>query len=216
MRSAAKRASRWRRWRPYVLAATALLALAPVSVATYDTELPEAESFDAAIVLGAAIYRDKPSPVFAARLDYARDLLRAKRASFVIVTGGVGEGEKLSEAEVGRNHLVAHGVDARSVLVEMTSRTTFENLCNAAQVAKPFGFQRFAVVSDPLHLRRALLLASDAGLSAIPAGTPYTRYRSIDTRLTFLLRESYFVARRLVTGRQECVAGQSFGAIALL
>jgi uncharacterized SAM-binding protein YcdF (DUF218 family) len=184
--------------------AVAALSLVPLSIATYDTSLSDAESLDAVIVLGAAIYRDKPSPVFAARLDYARDLWRAGRAATVIVTGGVGEGEALSEAEVGRSYLTAQGVHPDAILVEKLSRTTFENLCNAALVAKRSEIKKVAIVSDPLHLRRALVLARDAGLDAVPAGTPYTRYRGAWTRFKFTMRESYFLGRRLITGGEPC------------
>jgi uncharacterized SAM-binding protein YcdF (DUF218 family) len=181
-----------------------MAGIVPIAVASYDAELDPEQKLDAVIVLGAAIYRDKPSPVFAARLDYARDLWLAKRAPVVIVTGGVGEGEKLSEAEVGRNYLVTSGLGSEAILVEPASRTTFENVCNAATLAQHAGLTKLAIVSDPLHLRRALVLAGDAGLSAVPAATPYTRYRGAWVRLKFTLRESYFLARRLLAGRQAC------------
>jgi uncharacterized SAM-binding protein YcdF (DUF218 family) len=193
-----------RRWRIALAAGAVIIGLVPIRIATYDTTFPEAQTVDAAIVLGAAIYRDRPSPVFAARLDYARDLLRARRAQWVLVTGGFGEGEKHSEAEIGRSYLAAQGIDPNRILVETKSRTTFENVCNAAVIARHKGLRTFAIVSDPLHLRRAMQFAQDAGLHAVPAATPYTRYRSLETRLRFLLRESYFYARRVVMGGDKC------------
>lgn len=186
-----------------------LIACLPLSIATFDADLAHDADISALIVLGAAIYGDRPSPVFAARLDYARDLLRAGRAGMAIITGGVGEGEKLSEAEVGRDYLLAQGIPEDQILVEIVSRTTFENLCHARLILQPLSGERYAVVSDPLHLRRAMQLASDAGLDAVPAATPYTRYRSFAKQAQFVLRESYFYARRLITGRRRCVVPQS-------
>lgn len=199
-----------RHGRRVLAVAIAALSLVPLSIATYDTALADSESLDGVIVLGAAIYRNKPSPVFAARLDWARDLWRASRVETVIVTGGVGEGEALSEAEVGRSYLAAQGVHPDAILIEKLSRTTFENLCNAALFAERGELKKVAIVSDPLHLRRALVLARDAGLDAVPAGTPYTRYRGIWTRLKFTLRESYFLGRRLIAGSERCKPADVF------
>ena len=65
---------------------------------------------DAIVVLGAAQYNGRPSPVLRARLDHALELYREELAPLVVVTGGVGRGDTTSEAAVGRRYLVAHGV----------------------------------------------------------------------------------------------------------
>jgi hypothetical protein len=59
---------------------------------------------------------------------------------------------------------------------------------------------RVLVVSDPLHMRRAMRMAIDLGLDAHPSPTPTSRYRSLTTQLPMLLREVYFSAYYLVTG----------------
>lgn len=143
---------------------------------------------DVAIVLGAATDGGNPSPVFEERLRHAVDLYHRSRVGRLLVTGGKAEGAPLSEAEVGRNWVVAQGVPADAVLIETESHTTRENLFNSSallgdQVGKAL------VVSDPLHMRRAMWMAKAAGLDALPSPTPTTRYQTLGTQLPMLLRE---------------------------
>jgi uncharacterized SAM-binding protein YcdF (DUF218 family) len=188
------------------LAASAGLAAAALAcvVASYDSRLTAREALDAAVVLGAAANHGEPSPVFAARLDYARDLLMTRAASMLIVTGGIGSGELISEGDTGRRYLIARGVAPERILVERQSRTTLDNLCGALRLGSHHGATSFAIVSDPLHLKRALRLATGIGMRAVPAATPYTRYRSIASRGRFLARETYFFGRDLLRGRRTC------------
>ena len=86
---------------------------------------------DAAIVLGAAIWKDKPSPVFQARIDHGVDLYLRGRVKVLIFTGGVGDNELYSEAEVARNYALSRGVDAKHILTEDRSKITQENLSEA-------------------------------------------------------------------------------------
>jgi uncharacterized SAM-binding protein YcdF (DUF218 family) len=186
----------------FTVIACAALAV-PARIYFYSVALDDSP-FDAAIVLGAATYGAVPSPVFAARLDYAFDLLDTNRARTVILTGGTASAANLTEGEAGRRYLVARGADPERLLVEQRSRTTLENLCFARVLGDAAGSTRYAIISDPLHLRRALLYARDIGLPATPAATPHTRYRSFWPKLKFLMRESYFYARRLLRGPTPC------------
>jgi uncharacterized SAM-binding protein YcdF (DUF218 family) len=188
------------------LAATAGLAVAAIAftVASYDSRLTARGVLDAAVVLGAAAYRGQPSPVFAGRLDYARDLVMKRTVSMVIVTGGMGQGERITEGDTGRVYLIARGVGPERILVERDSRTTLGNLCGALHLGSKHGATSFAIVSDPLHLKRALRLATGIGMRAVPAATPYTRYRSIVSRGRFLARETYFFGSDLLRGRRTC------------
>src|SRR5688572_724119 len=83
---------------------------------------------DAIVVLGAAQYVGRPSPVLQARLDHGADLWRAKAAPLVIVTGGIGTGDTTSEAEVGRRYLLAAGIPDSAILLERAGRTTGQSL----------------------------------------------------------------------------------------
>lgn len=146
---------------------------------------------DVAIVLGAATDDVAPSPVYEERLRHAVDLYHRSRVGRLLLTGGKAAGDALSEAEVGRNWVVAQGVPPDAVLIETESRTTRQNLFNASAL---LGDQvgKVLVVSDPLHMRRAMWMAKAAGLDALPSPTPTTRYQSLGTQLPMLMREVWF------------------------
>lgn len=151
------------------------------------------ERGETAIVLGAAVIGDAPSPVFAARLDHAARLYREGRAGRILVTGGRSPEDELSEAAAGAAWLEAHGVPDAAILREDRSRTTRENLANARRVLGPRANAPVLIVSDPLHMRRAMAMADSEGLAARPAPTPTTRYRSLGTQAPFLAREVWFL-----------------------
>lgn len=143
---------------------------------------------DVAIVLGATTDGDQPSPVYEERLRHAVDLYHRSRVGRLLLTGGRAEGAALSEAEVGRNWVLAQGVPADAVLLETESQSTRENLFNAsALLGEQVG--KVLVVSDPLHMRRAMWMAKAAGLVADPSPTPTTRYQSLGSQLPMLVRE---------------------------
>jgi uncharacterized SAM-binding protein YcdF (DUF218 family) len=151
------------------------------------------ERGETAIVLGAAVVGDRPSPVFAARLDHAAVLYREGRAGRVLVTGGRSPEDKLAEAEAGSAYLQARGVPARAILLESRSRTTLQNLGNARAVLGKDAGEPVLIVSDPLHMRRAMAMAAAEGFDARSAPTPTTRYRSLSTQAPFLAREVWFM-----------------------
>lgn len=162
---------------------------------------PSRARADAAIVLGAAVRTDgSPSPVFEARLAHGVALVRRGDVRVLVLTGGKGEGARISEAASGRRWAEKRGVDPRSILVEERSRTTRQNLEEAAALARQEGLSTALLVSDPLHLPRATRMARDLGLKAEPSPTPLTRYRSLATRLPFLARESFFLTGFWLTG----------------
>jgi uncharacterized SAM-binding protein YcdF (DUF218 family) len=55
-------------------------------------------------------------------------------------------------------------------------------------------------VSDPLHMKRAMMMADDLDIAAVSSPTPTSRYRSLKTKLGFLLRELYFIHHYSATG----------------
>ena len=146
-----------------------------------------------AIVLGAAVDDVVPSPVFAARIDHAVDLYRAGRVKRLLMTGGRSPEDRLSEAEAGAAYARAKGVPAAAIMVEDQSKTTRQNLENARAVLAAAASAPVVIVSDPLHMRRALAMARDVGLDAHASPTPTSRYRSLRTQLPFLAREVWFI-----------------------
>lgn len=147
---------------------------------------------DVAIVLGAAVRDTEPSPVFAARIEHGVALYHRGRVKRLVFTGGVGAGDRLAEAEVGRRVAIAAGVPASRIAVETRSTITYENLREAKVLLSSQAPPRVLIVSDPLHMRRAVIMARDLGLDAHPAPTPTSRYRSWRSKAPFVSREVYF------------------------
>jgi uncharacterized SAM-binding protein YcdF (DUF218 family) len=155
---------------------------------------------DAALVLGAAVIGDRPSPVLIERLRHAEALYKAGDVRKIVVTGGRSPEDDLSEAMASRNWLVGQGVPVVDVVLEDQSRTTLENFALAKPVLERAGIKTVLIVSDPLHMRRAMLIAQRYGIAASSSPTPTSRYRSWDTIVPFLAREVWFMGQYLLTG----------------
>ena len=155
---------------------------------------------DVAIVLGAAVDGDAPSPVFAERIGWGVRLYRDGRVGKLLFTGGYGEGSRHAEALVARAAAMREGVPAEDILVETRSRTTRQNLVEAQRVMQAEGLETALIVSDPLHMMRAMTMAEDLGLAASGSPTPTSRYRSWRSKSGFLARELYFYHHYLATG----------------
>jgi len=158
----------------------------------YDSTKPIPEA-DAAVVLGAALREGQPSPVFAARIDHGIALFHARKVRFIVFTGGVGSGQHLSEAESAARYASERGVPRERMLLETHSRTTPENLCFAHAIGTKRGLSSYVLVSDPLHMKRAMTIAQSIGMRAYASSTPTTMFRSLSTRLGSLARETFFL-----------------------
>jgi uncharacterized SAM-binding protein YcdF (DUF218 family) len=143
----------------WVISATAVLIWA---------SRDEARPAQAIVVLGAAQYAGKPSPVLRARLDHALELWNRHLAALLILTGGTGSGDTTSEAAVGRTYARRHGVPDSAILVENEGRTTSESMRAVAGMLEVRGLQTALLVSDPFHMLRLRILARRFGF------TPYT------------------------------------------
>jgi uncharacterized SAM-binding protein YcdF (DUF218 family) len=177
------------------LIVTMLLAVAAVAeIAVYSVRSNDGPA-DAAVVLGAAVFGREPSPVFAERIRHAVDLYKAGKVRRIVMTGGLGGGDRVTEAEAARNWAVREGVPASDIVVENRSTTTFENLENAKPLLRENGLDSILVVSDPPHMRRSMMIAGRLGLNAEPSPTPTTRYVAWDSWLKFAIREAYFAQR---------------------
>lgn len=163
----------------------AWIAIGPVQADT--------DRADVAIVLGAAVDDDVPSPVFAARIDHAIALYREGRVGGLVFTGGRSPEDTLSEARAAREYAIAAGVPSGVIAIEEVSRTTHQNLEQARAVMSAIGSSSALVISDPLHLRRAMLMAHGLGVDSRASATKTTRYRSLSMQAPFLMREVYFV-----------------------
>jgi uncharacterized SAM-binding protein YcdF (DUF218 family) len=144
---------------------------------------------DAAIVLGAASWGVEPSPVLEERIKHAINLYRTGRIKAIIFTGGTGHDEQVAESVVASQYAVQHGVAARDIYSETSSTLTYENLCEAKAIIQREHLGRMLIVSDPLHMRRSMMIAHDLGIDAYPSPTPTSRYISLPSKIKFVWAE---------------------------
>ncbi|HYO61276.1 MAG TPA: YdcF family protein [Actinomycetota bacterium] len=123
----------------------------------------EVRAADAIVVLGAAQYNGRPSPVLKARLDHALYLYEEDLAPAVIVTGGKQEGDRFAEADVGAMYLEGEGVPPEAILAEDEGTTTLESLERVHDISREEGIDSVLLVSDPMHSERIKTMAGDLG-----------------------------------------------------
>lgn len=162
------------------------------------------QTADAIVVLGAAQYGGRPSPVLRSRLDHALGLYKLKRAPRVVLTGGRRPGDLISEAAAGRRYLVRRGIPNEVMMLEPAGRTSLASIFGAAQLlraqrdsvagrdADPAALPRPTVllVSDPFHMLRLEILARLQGLTPLPSPTRTSPISANRAVLEYMLRES--------------------------
>lgn len=135
------------------------------------SRLDQRRPADAIVVLGAAQYNGRPSPVLKARLDHAVELYRAGLAPAVVVTGGIGPGDRMSEATVGHRYLRAQAIPDSAIIVRPDGRTTDESMRSVAEWMHERDVSRALLVSDPFHMARLQIEAHRAALRAYVSPT---------------------------------------------
>jgi uncharacterized SAM-binding protein YcdF (DUF218 family) len=147
---------------------------------------------DAAVVLGAAVWGTEVSPVFSERINHALDLYTSGKVKKLIFTGGPGDSYELSESAAARDYAIARGIPAFDILIEEKSHTTYENILYAKEVADSQGLRKVLIVSDPLHMKRAVKMSRDVGFEAYPSPTPTSRFKSVQKQAGLLAHETYY------------------------
>jgi uncharacterized SAM-binding protein YcdF (DUF218 family) len=169
-----------------------LLALSLLAKDIYSFSLTSSTTpSDAAVVMGATVFRNRPSPVFRERINHAIDLYRQGLVRYLIFTGGLAGNDELAESEAARNYAIAQGVPAEHIFIETESSNTCLNLLEAKRIMEENEMEQALIVSDPLHMRRAMWLAESIGLKAESSPTPTSRYESFGRKAHFLVREIY-------------------------
>jgi uncharacterized SAM-binding protein YcdF (DUF218 family) len=147
---------------------------------------------DAAVVLGAAVWTSNVSPVFKERINHGIELYRTRKVRKLIFTGGQGNPGEPTESSAARDYALQSGVPAADILIEEQSHTTYENIEYAKRLADSNGIRKVLIVSDPLHMKRAITMARDVGFVADPSPTPSTRYQSFGSQAALLSHETYY------------------------
>jgi uncharacterized SAM-binding protein YcdF (DUF218 family) len=156
---------------------------------------------DAIVVLGAAQYAGRPSPVLKARLDHAVGLWKRGIAARLVLTGGRGVGDTISEAEVGRRYVMKAGVADSAILLETEGRTTSASLSAVADIMNEMRLERAVLVSDPFHMLRLQIVSGRLGVESV---TSPTRTSPISANrleaLAYIISESIKVPATIVLG----------------
>lgn len=174
-----------------VLVVLFYIATNVISICSYSKEYCD-EKCDVAVVLGAACTNDEVSEVYKQRLNHAVDLYNRKKVNRIITTGGIGKGNKVADATVAKLYLMSCEIPEEAILEEKDSTITEENLENAKIIMDDNNYVSALIVSDPLHMKRAMLLAEDAGIKAFTSPTKTSAYKTLKTKIPFIARETFF------------------------
>jgi uncharacterized SAM-binding protein YcdF (DUF218 family) len=195
---------------PILLAATVFLFL-PVALvvitfiavwqAAHEDDARKIDRADAIVVLGAAQYDGRPSPVFAGRLEQAQLLYDERRAPAVIVLGGGQPGDITTEAAAGRDYLIQQGLPAEAIVAEPVGHSTLESLAAAAQYMHGHGMRTAFLVSDPWHNLRVKRMAADLGITGYASATWHSAAKSEGRRFDGYVRETFAYLYYRIFGR---------------
>lgn len=162
---------RRRRWPFRVIVGLGLAIVAYVGVTFVqvwsDSHVDDAGPADTLVVLGAAQYDGRPSPVLQARLDHALELYESGMAGAVIVTGGKQEGDRFTEAFSSYDYLRTNGIPEGSLFLEVDGENTYQQLSASRLIMDNNGFESALLVSDPYHSKRLLAIADEVGLDDV-------------------------------------------------
>ena len=173
-----------------VLAVIVIWAASMAAVIVFSW-IDQAQPAESIVVLGAAQYAGRPSPVLKARLDHGIDVWTRGLGKVLVLTGGRGYGDTMSEAEVGRTYARKHGVPDTVILLEKEGRTSRESMLGVAELLQKRGIKTAILVSDPFHMLRLSIIGRRFGL--VPYTSP-TRTSPIspnrEKRWRYMLGES--------------------------
>lgn len=167
----------------------------------WDARGEDHRASDAIIVLGAAQYNGRPSPVLEARLRKARELWRADVAPVIVTVGGGARGDATTEAAAGREWLAANDVASEAVVAVAVGDNTQTSLDAVWEVFDERGWESAVLVTDPWHTFRAKAMARSVGIDAVSAPArsgPVVQTRQVQAR--YILRESLAYYRWRFTG----------------
>jgi uncharacterized SAM-binding protein YcdF (DUF218 family) len=169
-----------------------VIVLGIVAVAYLSTRIEqqstrdEAQKADVILVLGAAEYRGRPSPVLRARLDHALELYNRGLAPRIMTTGGAGGDPVFTEGGVGRSYLIGQGVPSEAIIVENESESTVESLAMAGEIMQRMGLHSVVVVSDGYHIFRVKKMLQNRGLDVYGSPRPEQHAEPLHERWNYV------------------------------
>lgn len=155
----------FRGWLNFLLFIIIISWFCLVGIIYYNAKINDAQKADAIVVLGASQWGGRPSPVFQSRLDQAHKLSENGLASKIILTGGVGQGEEISEAMVGKLFLINKGIKEENIYIEEKGKTSWQSLNEANKILKEQNLQSIILISDGFHMMRLRKMAKDLDIN---------------------------------------------------
>lgn len=161
------------------------------------------DDVDCIIILGAGLRSDAPSLILRTRLDMALEYSKSREGVPIVVSGGLGEVETITEAEAMRRYLVDRGVDESLIWKEELSTRTQENIEFSLELIRERGLDteniKIAIVTNDFHIYRAKHIAEKEGVEAVgvAAETP-----SLYLRIIYFSREAFALGAELVFGQK--------------
>ncbi len=135
--------------------------------------IDDSQKADIIVVLGAAEYNGRPSPVLKARLDHAFDLYQKGHSNLILTTGGAGGDQQFTEGQVGRDYLVRRGIAAEAIVVEGEGDSTVRSLLAVSEIMRRMNLVSAIVVSDGYHIFRAKRILQHEGMKVYGSPRPY-------------------------------------------
>ncbi|PCI99187.1 MAG: multidrug MFS transporter [Flavobacteriales bacterium] len=151
---------------------------------------------DVAIVLGAGTNEGKLSPVFKERINHSLLLYKKGLIDKIIFTGGFGKGQTESDSQIAKNYALKNGVPEYNIIIEDKSQFTIENISESKLIMDSIGVKTALIISDPLHMKRAIKLAEFYGIDCTPSPTKTTMYKSTYPKTKLLLYETFYFSLR--------------------
>lgn len=172
-----------------------ILGVLSVSLTVYGGHDDVSYDEDALIVLGSGIRGEKILPNLANRLDKAIEYCEKNERAVIVVSGGQGNQESISEAEAMKRYLVSKGIPADRIIKEDKSTSTYENFLYSSEILRErFEKTEVAFVTNKFHVYRAERMAKSLGIHAAHLGAKVEWY----TAPMNYLREILAVAKTLV------------------
>lgn len=179
-----------------MLLSVIIIFIAAFQVYIWTISVDNTSRADAAVVLGCRIKGNEPTPFLLERAKRAADLYKKNKVKYIIVSGGKGSGENLSEAQCMKNILVKEGISEDKILLEDKAKNTRENIKFSNEIIKKNNFNSVIVVSNLFHLRRASILCKKNGVNASYSGTFMKQYKW--TEIYGALREMPAIIKDLI------------------
>jgi len=152
------------------------------------SKIDEKHKVDAIVVMGASQWNGRPSPAFKERLDHALLKYNEGLGEYLIITGGIAEGESISESSVGRKYLGNKGVSNEVILIEESGLNSLQSLKEVQRILQQRDLNTILLVSHGYHMMRIKHIANDLNIEKVYSSPVASRKK--ENRIKYILRES--------------------------